>query len=69
MASATAAPAQLAKLARVFGLVGVWFEGNWPCGQNAGRSPTAAESASGADEEWSIGKQRSSAGPALYGSG
>jgi hypothetical protein len=24
---------------------------NWPCGQDAGRSPQAAESALGADEE------------------
>src|SRR5438132_13883295 len=47
-------------------VLGGWYRQSrtGPVDQNAGRSSKAAESASGADEEWSRGKQRSPVGPA-----
>ncbi len=54
-----------ARLACVGRPLGVSCEVNWPCGQNAGRSPKATDSASGANGGGESRPRRSSAGPAL----
>jgi hypothetical protein len=46
------------------GKIGVQFDVSWPCGQNAGRSPKAAESAFGADEGVEQRQTACTAGPA-----